>query len=121
MTKIPKPKVFDIDDHFPKDMSFETLLLELGLNRRDVIVTLINPLRKDEYYKQGKLTGFKSGIWGGGGSKYKNGMARSYDSTKRRWIKKPKVHVTYNIYVWGKGHISDWVDVDNCKFSVIKK
>lgn len=44
-----------------------------------------------------------------------------FDSSRIRWIKKPKVHVTYNIFDFGGKEHSDWVDADNCTFSIIKK
>ena len=117
MKNLNKPSDYSLDDRFPKDMSFENLYQEMGLNRREVLVTLINPVRKGEYYKQGKLTGFKSGIYGGGW----NSKHTSFDSTKMHWIKKPKVHVTYNVFEFFKGQHSDWVDIDNCVFNVVKK
>ena len=120
MSIIQKPREFTMDDRFPKNMTFDVLLSEVGLMNRDVLVTLINPLRKEKIYKQGKLTGFKSGLYGGGHYKYKNGVPTAFDSRRIRCIKKPKVHVTYNIFEFGGREHSDWVDVDNCKFQIIK-
>lgn len=84
----------------------------------DIEVTVINPIRKQDYYKTGRLTGFKYGIWGGGHSNFKNGIPRSYDSSKRYWKKKPKVQVTYNVFEYGRREHSDWIDVDNCTFEI---
>jgi hypothetical protein len=109
-----------MDDRFPKDMTIDTLFAEFGLNKREIIVTIINPVRKDPIYKKGRLAGFKAGLFGGGHYHYKNGVPMSYASTRRRWIKKPKVLVAYDIFTFGKSSHSDWVDVDNCTFDVIK-
>lgn len=83
-------------------------------------VKIIKPLRtKDvEYFKEGKVMGFKAGIYGGVHSNYDEGVPMSFDSSKQHWIKKPKVLVTYDIHVFGKGPISDWVPVDNCIFEL---
>ena len=123
MNDIPVPRDFTMDDLFPKNMTYETLLTEIGLGNREIIATLINPIRKEPHYKEGRVTGFKSGLFGGGHYNYKNGTPMSYDSSKRHWIKKPKVHITYNCYTWkrsGAREDSDWVDIDNCKFQIIK-
>ena len=117
---LPKPKDFTMDDRFPKEMTWDVLLDQVGLGHRDVIVTIVKPVRNGEYYKKGRLTGFKSGIWGGGHSRFKDGFSHSFDSSKQHWIKKPKVHVTYDIFNWGKRCYNDWVDVDNCTFEIIK-
>lgn len=121
MENISKPKEFTLDDRFPKDMDYGTLLDVLGFGKRDIIVTIINPVRKEEYYKEGRLVGFKSGIWGSGHSNYKNGFPHSFDSSKQHWIKKPKIHVAYNIFTFGGKDHSDWIDVDNCRFKIVKK
>jgi len=120
MKDLQKPREFTMDDRFPKEMTFDVLLSEIGLGNREIIATIINPIRKGEYYKQGRVTGFKSGLWGGGYSNYKNGVPHAYESTKRDWIKKPKVHITYNIFTFGGKEHSDWVDADNCTFQIIK-
>ncbi len=85
-----------------------------------IIVTVINPIRKGDCYKTGELQGFKCGIFGGGHSRFKNGAPHSYDSSKRKWIRKPKVLVAYNIFTYGKSQHSDWIDVDNCTFEIKK-
>lgn len=123
--KIDKPKEIVKEDFFPKAMTYEVLLSQFGLMGRDVLVNINKPVRNGEYYQQGILSGFKCGIWGGGHSRFKNGVAMSYDSSKKHWIKKPKVHVTYNLYYWSNGNgkggqQSDWIDVDNCTFEIIK-
>lgn len=97
----------------------------------DVEVEIINPIRKDPFrgdkesvYKRGRLTGFKCGLFGGGNSDYRKpkdegfSIPHSFDSRKMHYLKKPKVHVTYNIFDYGKKEHSDWVDVDNCIFRV---
>jgi len=84
----------------------------------DIKVTILNPVRKDDWAKEGMLTGFKCGIWGGGHWNFKNGMAKSFSSSRMHWKKKPKVHVTYNAFEYGKSFYSDWVDVDNCDFNI---
>jgi len=71
-------------------------------NLKDVVVTLIKPIRHGEYYLEGRLTGFKSGILNRDGN----------------CIKKPKVHISYDIYTYGKGPHCDWVAVDNCTFEI---
>lgn len=88
-------------------------------NFDNIEVTIINPVRKGECYKKGRLTGFKSGLIGGGHSKYKNGVPHSFDSSKMRFIKPPKVHVTYNVFEFHKKEHSDWIDVSNCEFNFI--
>ena len=106
-------------------MSWEELLKMWQLD--DIIVTIKEPLRKDEVYKKGRLTGFKSGLFGGGHYNFQRdkdlpnsrSVPMSFSSTRKHWIRKPKVHVTYNIFTWGlaggKEH-SDWIDIDNCTF-----
>lgn len=86
-------------------------------------VTILSPVRKplfkdDSVFTHGKLTGFKCGRWGGGHFDFKHGRFTSYDSSKTHWIRKPKVHVTYNAFEWGKKEYSDWIDVDNCDFKI---
>ncbi len=100
-------------------MDFDQLLTLWDFE--NIEVTVINPVRKDEVYKKGRLTGFKSGLYGGGHSRYKNGMPHEYSSLKRRWIKPPKVHVTYSIFDFGGKEHSDWIDVDNCIFEIKKE
>jgi len=97
-------------------MNWEELIQKWQLD--DIVVTIINPVRKEEWYKTGRLTGFKSGLWGGGHYNYKNGKSHSFDSTRVRCLKKPKVQVTYNVFTYrGKEH-SDWIDFDNCEFTI---
>lgn len=95
-------------------------LLESTVFGKEIIVTIINPVRKEEYYKSGTLHGYKAGILGGGHHRYKNGVPMRFESARIHWIKKPKVLVTYNvynIYPGGKQH-SEWIDVDNCTFEI---
>lgn len=100
-------------------MNFSELLVALNLGNSDIIVTVVKPVRKDSIYKTGKVTGYKSGLWGGGHKSWKNGFFQSYCSLDQHWIKKPKVHVTYNIFEWGGKEHSDWIDVDNCTFEIV--
>jgi hypothetical protein len=98
-------------------MEWSELLISLNLVDRDIIATIIKPIRNDEWAKSGTVTGFKSGLYGGGHSRWKGGMPHSFSSLRMRFIKKPRVHITYNCFEWGKKEYSDWVDVDNCTFS----
>ena len=107
-------------------MNWNELLTAIGADDKEIIVTVINPVRKgfdidDNVYKKGKLTGFKTGVIGGGHSSWKGGMPQRFDSSKLRFIKKPKVHVTYEIFTYGKREHSDWIDVDNCEFEIKEK
>jgi phosphoribosylaminoimidazole (AIR) synthetase len=100
-------------------MDYDQLQSALGLDGKEIIVKLIKPIRTaqkgiEDVYKTGRVAGFKPGIYGGG---HYGKHGRSYDSTRRHWIKKPKVLVVYNIFTYGKSEHSDWVDVDNCAFS----
>jgi hypothetical protein len=103
-------------------MTWNELLVEMQLNN-DIEVTLIKPLRKpmfegDTCFTHGNLTGFKCGLWGGGHSNWKNGVSHSFNGLNRHWIKKPKVHITYNAFQYQGKEYSDWVDVDNCTFKI---
>jgi hypothetical protein len=97
-------------------MNFSELLAVLGLEDVEVVATLIVPIRKGEVYTSGRVIGFKSGIYGGGWSK----GGKSYDSRKRRWLKKPKVNIVYNCFEYMKGEHNDWVDIENCTFEIKK-
>ncbi len=98
-------------------MNFEELLTALCLNDKNIIVTLINPKRKGDWYKSGKLVGFKSGHTVCGRSNYENGMPHSLDNSRiMQWIKKPKVLVAYEYY--SHGHRQDWINIDNCTFEI---
>ncbi len=104
-----------------KPLTWDELLVCM-IGDRTIIVTVINQLRKEEYYKTGRLTGFKCGIFGGGQKYKKRGRGFSYNSGDRHWVKKPKVHVTYGVLDYMKGREdSDWIDVDNCTFSIQEK
>lgn len=101
-------------------MDWTELLAATQLEKR-IEVTIINPVRKDDSYKKGRMIGYKSGIIGGGHSNFKKGVPCSFDSSKRKWIKRPKVLVEYNCFTFGtraKMH-SDWIDIDNCTFEII--
>lgn len=101
-------------------MDWSELLIAMNIGDADIIATLITPLRKDgDSYKSGKVVGFKPGVYGGGHSRYKNGVPMSFDSTKMCWKKKPKVFVAYNCFTYGKSQHTDWVDVDNCTFEIV--
>lgn len=108
-------------------MNWEELLslTQLGV----ITVTIIKPVRKPPYegsdvFTKGKLTGFKSGIIGGAHYNYRKEkeqrtMSHSYDSRRLRYLKPPKVQVTYDMFQFGKSEISDWIDVSNCKFEIL--
>ncbi len=100
-------------------MNYDELLNNLCLSGKEIKVTVINPVRKHEVYKTGRLVGFKPGLFGGGGKRFKNGWATSYNSLDQHWLKKPKVLVAYNCFIYGKRQESDWVDCDNCEFDII--
>ncbi len=100
-------------------MTWDELLKQFPIE--EIRVKIKKPLRRGEEYREGRLTGFKSGIIGGGHSKYKGGIPQSYDSTKRRFIRNPKVHVTYDVFEYHKTEISDWIDADNCEFEITDK
>ncbi len=94
-------------------MNWDELLIRWDF--KNIVVIVINPVREGEIYKKGKITGFKAGLIGGGW-KFKKGIRCSYDSSKQKFLKRPKVHVTYNIFdYFGKEH-SDWIDVNNVEF-----
>lgn len=105
-------------------MNWDELTDTLQLN--DIRVTIIKPLRisANHEYETGMMIGFKSGIFGGGWkrrSRDGHWHEGSFSSLKMHWIKKPKVQVAYNSFTWGKSQHSDWVEVDNCTFEIIKK
>ena len=83
-------------------------------------VTLIKPLRKGDCYEKGTIIGFKAGLIGGG-HKFKKGGWYSYDSTKRKVLKKPMVRIAYNAFTYGGSQHCDWVHVDNCEFNLVEK
>lgn len=96
-------------------MNWNELLTEIRLD--EIEVTIINPVRNEPFYKKGRMTGFKSGVIGGGHYRYKNGVAMAFDSSRLRWVKKPKVQVTYSVADYGGKQHSDWIDYDNCEFN----
>lgn len=103
-------------------MNWTEFLIATQLQKR-IKVTLIKPLRNPHYegdicFTFGYLTGFKSGLFGGGFSQWKNGMPMSYNSTKRHWIRRPKVHITYTAFEYHGKEYSDWIDVSNCIFEI---
>lgn len=102
-------------------MDYTQLLTELNLSERSIEVKIINPIRKGDSYKSGKVVGFKAGIVGGGW-KFKNGEQKSFDSSKFRWLRKPKVFIIYPIFnlIPKAKWIADWIDVDNCEFSIVE-
>lgn len=107
-------------------MNWDELLEKAKLGDK-IEVTLINPIRKEEYYKKGEMIGMKPGVYGGGHFNYKRNkdggpsVPHSFSSDRMHWIKKPKVLVQYNIFEYrsNKGMHSDWVNVDNCEFKII--
>ena len=107
-----------VKESLTTEMDWNKLLEFFNLD--NIEVTIINPVRKDEIYKTGKITGFKAGLFGGGHSNYKNGIPHTYNSLNRHWIRKPKVQVTYGIFDYGGSEHSDWIDVDNCTFKFTK-
>ncbi len=94
-------------------MNWEELLKVWQLD--NIIVTIKNPVRKEkavgDVYKTGRITGFKTGLWASRINKWQHGGPM-------HCIKKPKVHVTYNIFDWGGKEHSDWIDFDNCEFTL---
>jgi len=88
------------------------------LNISNIRIELIKPLRNDSHHTVGSFAGFKSGLFGGGHSKFKNGIAHSYDSRKRHYIKRPMICIAYDIFDYGGKQHSDWVDIDNCIFTI---
>ena len=112
-------------------MNYQELQSALGLVDREIIVTIIKPVRNDEVYKTGTVLGFKPGVFGGGYSDYRKdkqqkdgrGMSHphSFSSLDMKWIKKPKVLVVYNAFTFGKSLHWDWIEVDNCEFEIKTK
>ena len=111
-------------------LTIDQLFVALGLDGKRIEAVLIKPVRNGDMYLKGTVIGFKSGVWGGGYSKYVRdkdaderkfpSMPTSYRSDRRHWIKKPKVHVEYDVFTYGKGGLhSDWVVIDNCTFNII--
>lgn len=92
---------------------------ELPFLKYRIKIELINPVRKGEEFRTGELIGWKAGLIGGGHSDYRHGVPYCYDSSKRRELKKIKVFISYG--VWGnQKQYNDWVDYDNCIFTVEK-
>jgi hypothetical protein len=110
-------------------MNYTELLQSLNLSGREIIATIIKPVRNEEEYKQGRVIGFKPGIRGGGHSDYskdsqdrdgyRGSHPHSFSSLDIRWIKKPKVLIVYSVidFMRGKEHW-DWIEVDNCTFEI---
>jgi hypothetical protein len=105
-------------------MNWTELLTAIGFSNKQIIATIIKPIRKDDVYKSGKVIGFKPGVFGGGHSDWKKdneggvSVPHSFSSLDMYWKKKPKVMVTYDIFTWGKATHFDWIDVDNCTFEI---
>lgn len=109
-------------------MNYTKLQQLLGLDKKEIIATLIKPVRIEEIYKKGKVIGFKPGVYGGGHSNWKKdkqqkdgrGMshAHSFSTFDMHWLKKPKVLIIYDIFTFGKSQHWDWVEVDNCTFEI---
>lgn len=107
-------------------MTYQELFISLGLHNKDIIATIIKPVRKDDCYKQGRVIGFKPGLYGGGFSDYRKdkqqkdgrgaAMPHSFNSFNMHWIKKPRVLIEYPCFTFGKSTHWDWIDVDNCTF-----
>jgi hypothetical protein len=109
-------------------MNYTELLQAIGLDKKEIIATIIKPVRNEEVYKTGTVIGFKPGLFGGGHSNWKKdsqqkdgrGMAQphSFSSFDMHWIKKPKVLIVYNAFTFGKRQHWDWIEVDNCTFEI---
>ena len=109
-------------------MNWTELLNAIGFTDKSIIVTIINPVRKEEVYKSGRVIGFKPGVYGGGHSNWykdkedRDGGGRktshSFSSMEMYWKKKPRVLVEYNCFIYGKSVHWDWIDVDNCIFEI---
>jgi hypothetical protein len=100
-------------------MNWNEVLKFLNIENRELVATIIEPVRKDPIYKKGKVMGFKPGIYGGGHYNYKEGVPMSFDSGRMRQIKKPKVLIEYNVFTYGGSSHCDWINVDNCEFEII--
>lgn len=91
-------------------MNWDEVLKTIGLFNSDLIATIINPIRKGDVHKKGRVVGFKAGV----------------TSANKGACRKPRVFVEYfacTIYSRsGKqtGMRGDWIDVDNCEFEIIK-
>lgn len=96
----------------------ELLETPICLGKDTIEVTFITPPRKGEYFEKGEMVGYQTGIFGGGWSA--NGM--SFSSDRMRFLKKPKILVTYNIHQFypKKRPFLDWVDIDNCIFNIVQ-
>ena len=77
-----------------QQMNWTELLTFIGADEKEIMATIISPVRKGDIYQKGRVTGFKSGLYGGGHYKFKKGVPFSFASDRMHWIKKPKVHVT---------------------------
>jgi hypothetical protein len=108
-------------------MNWTELLTAIGFANKQIIATIIKPVRKDDIYKSGRVIGFKPGVFGGGHSDYykdkqqgdgASSYPHSFNSLDMHWIKKPKVMVEYGIFIFGKHSHFDWIDVDNCTFEI---
>ncbi len=101
-------------------MDYTELLTLLNLSKREIHATIINPIRKGDSFKRGQIVGFKGGIVSFG--KHKKGEEDNSYPKAIRWFKKPRVLLLYPIItIFPKNkHFCDWVDVDNCDFSVVE-
>ena len=106
-------------------MTLSELRTALGMDNKDVIVHIINPIRKGDEYKSGQVIGFKPGLFGGGHSDWKKdnkdggvSTPHTFNSLDMHWLKKPKAMVLYNSFTWGGKMHFDWIEVDNCDFEI---
>lgn len=95
----------------------ELLDTPLTIGKDKIEVTFLKPPRNGEHFQKGEMVGYQTGIFGGGWSA--NGMR--FSSSDMRFLKKPKVLVSYNIFQWypKRKPFLDWADVDNCVFNII--
>jgi hypothetical protein len=100
-------------------MDFSELLKALSLDDKKIIVNIINPTRKGEVFQTGEMVGYKPAWWGGGHYNWKKGYPQSFDSRRCHEIKKARIMVEYNCFVFGKKTITDWIDIDNCGFTIV--
>ncbi len=105
-----------------QQLNWIELLKELGLYENEIKVTLIKRVRHDDSFQEGRVTGFKSGLRGGGHHDYHHGVPHSFSSDRIRQLKPPMIQITYNCFSFTKGkQYSDWVPVDNCIFEFTKE
>jgi hypothetical protein len=102
-------------------MDFKELYEYFNLDKINVRVTLIKPIRNGEEFKTGRITGYKAGLYGGGWYNYKDGVPQSFNSTRIHCKKKERIQITYGVWQFHGKELSDWVDIDNCEFEIIQK